>query len=302
LAENRTELNSMVEDSPRNACPRDLLARFRRLAMAVGACLAFAVSPEVLADGANPFGIPDFPFPTGLDITKAPLGSWAEYELDVPRVVLRKVRFALIARDSKTSVIEVTKWDPIFKPFGGHSVVRLTTPLDPTSGPIEEVIMQLGDDAPMPMPEDFAPKTTLLTRPKRKQLGGKQKTKVQAGTFLARPYTDATNPKGTLHGMVSDEVPPFGLLSVMFFPEGMEMEEISPGVFSLPDDPRRLKYELVAWGGHAEPAITRPVKPFDPQTFMHQIELIQAAAKQIQASDAARVSGPAKATKAAKSQ
>jgi hypothetical protein len=213
--------------------------------------LALALLPSsALAQSA---GAPQS-LPLVVDLKKAAMGSWAEYGMSFGEVKM-KSRWALVARDAKSTTLEMAMEGAMMAQMGGKVALKMVLDPDPIGAakPVKEVVMQIGNGDPMLAPPD-AP-TQKFQKPDAKALVGKEELKVPAGTFKTMHYRDHTH-VGTVDVWVSEDAPPLGLIKVLTTPEpqtGADKQMVIP--------PATM--ELVAIGTGAKPTITKPAKPFD---------------------------------------
>jgi hypothetical protein len=164
----------------------------------------------------------------------------------------------LVARDASSTTLEMSMQGGPTAQMGGKITLKMVLDPDPVTAakPVKEIVMQIGDGAPMQAPPD-AP-TQKFQKPDPKTLVGKESIKVEAGTFKTTHYRDHS-PAGTVDVWVSEEVPPLGLVKVLTTPE--------PGATGQPPVPPAAM-ELTGTGTGAKPTITKPAKPFDPAGMM----------------------------------
>jgi hypothetical protein len=194
--------------------------------------------------------------PLVVDLKKAAIGGWAEYGMTFGEAKM-KSRWALVARDAKSTTLEMTMQGGPAAAMGGKITLKMVLDPDPVNAakPVKEIVMQIGDGAPMQAPPD-AP-TQKFQKPDAKTLVAEESIKVEAGTFKTSHYRDHS-PVGTVDVWVSEAVPPLGLVKVLTTPE--------PGTGQPPIPPAAM--ELTATGTGAKPTITKPAKPFDPKGMM----------------------------------
>lgn len=220
--------------------------------------IALALVLVPAAAVAQPAGSPQS-LPLVVDLKKAAVGSWAEYGMGFGEIKM-KSRWALVARDASSTTLEMSMQGGPTAQMGGKLTLKMVLDPDPIGAakPVKQIVMQIGDGAPMQAPPD-AP-TQKFQKPDAKTLVGKESLKVEAGTFNTSHYRDHT-PVGTVDIWVSEDVPPLGLVKVVTTPEPAAGESKQP-----PIPPATM--ELAATGTGAKPTITKPAKPFDAKAMM----------------------------------
>jgi hypothetical protein len=199
--------------------------------------------------------------PLVVDLKKVQVGSWAEYGMKFGEINM-KSRWALVARDAKSTTMEMTMDNPMAAqmPGGGKITLKMVMDPDPVNAqnPVKEMVMQIGDGDPMQAPAE-APRQK-FQKPDARTLVAKESIKVQAGTFKTSHYRDHS-PVGTVDVWVSEDVAPLGMVKVLTTPEPQEHDgkkvEIPAAVM-----------ELLAVGTGAKPIITKPAKPFNAAGMM----------------------------------
>jgi hypothetical protein len=165
-----------------------------------------------------------------------------------------KQRFAVVGRDADTHQLEMTTEGG---PLGGNArmVLKFVLEADPAKKDrVRKVVMQLGDNQPMELPQQTGQFSPLN---QRKQLGKAKPLKVAAGTFTAKHYKDKSAANGSVMEVwVSDEVPPFGIVKLM----GSAEEGKNP-----------FTMELVARGDGAKPTVTKPAQAYDQAVLAGQM-------------------------------
>jgi hypothetical protein len=219
------------------------------VALLVG--LAPAVA-RAQSPGAGP------PTPLAVDLSKVPVGSWAEYKMIVGANPPMKSRMALVARNARTHTLEMSVEGGALAQSGGspmvmQSVVDVDQKQDTT---LKKIVMQLGQNDPMDMPVDPSMQRQ-FHKPDPKKLVKQETIKVAAGSFKTKHYRDKTPQGDQFDFWVTETVPPFGLVKI----EGPQGAVPGGGSLSM---------ELTALGKDAKTAITKPVKPFDQALFMKQ--------------------------------
>jgi hypothetical protein len=199
--------------------------------------------------------------PLVVDLKKVPVGSWAEYGMQFNEINM-KSRWALVARDDKSTTLEMIMDNPMAAqmPGGGKITLKMVMDPDPVNAqiPVKEMVMQIGNGDPMLAPAE-APRQK-FQKPDARTLVGKEEIKVPAGTFKTSHYRDHST-VGTVDVWVSEDVPPLGLIKVLTTPEPQMAEgkkvEIPPATM-----------QLMATGAGAKPTITKPAKPFNAAGMM----------------------------------
>ena len=140
-------------------------------------------------------------------VTKAPVGSWAEYTTSMKgRTEQVKIRYSLVERSAKKMALEIDGQTPM-----GALLMRMEyEPAGEGAWKLSKAKMQMGGGAAQEMP--IPPSTPLLK--KGDELGevvGKSSVKTAVGTFDAKQYKK-TLPQGTFDLWMSDKVFPVGLV------------------------------------------------------------------------------------------
>jgi hypothetical protein len=140
-------------------------------------------------------------------VTKAPIGSWAEYTTSMKgRTEQVKIRYSLVERNAKKMALEIDGQTPM-----GALLMRMEyEPAGEGAWKLSKAKMQMGGGAAQDMP--IPPNTPLLK--KGDELGevvGKSAIKTAVGTFEAKQYKK-TLPQGTFDLWMSDKVFPVGLV------------------------------------------------------------------------------------------
>ncbi|HEY0706509.1 MAG TPA: hypothetical protein VGG33_06925, partial [Polyangia bacterium] len=188
-----------------------------------------------------------------VDLKKAPVGSWAEYAVDMGEQKA-KATWALVGRTADQVSVEMSMEGGPLKDAGGKMTVRLQLAPDPIKAekPVKQMVMQFAGKDPMLMPEG-AP-VQKFEKPDPKKLVGKETVTLASGSYPASHYRD-TNDRGTIDIWISEAVPPLGLVKMTVTPKtGSPMPPV--------------KMELAARGKDAKPVITKAPKPFDPAAMM----------------------------------
>src|SRR5262245_32466521 len=103
------------------------LMKTKSRATTVAAFVTFAIS------GGDAFGQRGPPVPLGMDVHKAAVGSYADYEMTVSGAPPMKLRLALVGRDGSNSIVETIAEGGMASMMGGKMVARLV--LDKTLSP-----------------------------------------------------------------------------------------------------------------------------------------------------------------------
>ena len=235
----------------------------RSLLLAAAITVAAFLPTTALGQGLSASGAT----PLAVDLKKVPVGSWAEYTMNVsngtPGGVNMKSRWALVARDDKGSTLEMSVDGQLAGPPAGKMTMKMVLAPDPIAAekPVKQLIMQMGGQDPMEMPLTLpgAPQQK-FEKPDPKKLVAKEDIKVAAGSFKASHYRDNT-PTGTVDIWINEGVNPLGIVKVVSKPKP---GATGPGGQPVPP----VTMELSARGKDAKSAITKPPKPFDATAFM----------------------------------
>lgn len=199
--------------------------------------------------------------PLVVDLKKVPVGSWAEYGMQFNEINM-KSRWALVARNDKSTTMEMTMDNPMAAQMPGGGKITLKMVMDPdpvnSENPVKEMVMQIGNGDPMLAPSE-APRQK-FQKPDARTLVGKEEIKVPAGTFKTSHYRDHSQ-VGTVDVWVSEDVPPLGLVKVLTTPEP---QEHGGKKIEIP----AATMQLMATGTGAKPVITKPAKPFNAAGMM----------------------------------
>jgi hypothetical protein len=201
--------------------------------------------------------------PLTVDFKRAPVGTWAEYAVKVGNggTQSMKTRWSFLARDAQSNTVELSMEGPAAgtAQIGGKIVTRMVLLPDPIGAgrPFRQIVVQLGDREPQDIPLDMPglPQQK-FQNPDPKKLVGRQTITVGAGTFSTGHYRDVL-PDSVVDSWLDDRVPPLGVVKIVSTPRP---DAVGPGGKPLPT----VTMELLAHGKDARPAITRPVRPFDP--------------------------------------
>ncbi len=220
------------------------------LCLATAAAAALSAAPVAWAQPGGGFGST----PMAIDLKKAALGSWAEYQVAVGEQPAR-ARWALVGRSNDAATIEMSMEGGPAAAVGGKMIMRLVLEPDPTKAerPVKQMVMQIEGKDPMEMPNNGP--VQKFEKPDPKKLVGKETIKVAAGSFPTSHYRDS-HPQGTIDIWISDQIPPLGLVKLMVTPKeaGGQMPKVS--------------MELSGKGKDAKAQITKKPKPFDPAAMM----------------------------------
>jgi hypothetical protein len=245
--EGKAVVNFAAYPMPRGEFMRDRFVT--SAAFATFALASAALSPLAYAQ-AGP-GMASTPL--AVDLKKVPVGSWAEYAVDMGDQKA-KANWALVARTSDSVSLEMSMEGGPLQQAGGKMTVRLRLAPDPIKAekPVKQMVMQFPGKDPMLMPEG-AP-VQKFEKPDPKKLVGKETLALAGGSFATSHYRD-TNDRGTIDIWITEAVPPLGLVKMTVTPKaGSPMPPV--------------KMELAARGKDAKPIITKDPKPFDPAAMM----------------------------------
>jgi len=198
--------------------------------------------------------------PMAVDLKKAAVGSWAEYNMTVGQAPPMKARMALVAKSAETNTLEMIMQGGMISMAGGKLVMQTIVDADQgAENPVKKVIMQVADHDPMEMPID-SKQQKQFHKPNAKSLIKKETIKVAAGTFKTKHYRDKTPTGDVFDFWVSEKVPPFGIVKV-----DSVQKQGAPGTQG------PVKFELTALGKDANMTVTKPVKPFDQMQLIGQL-------------------------------
>lgn len=194
------------------------------------------------------------PMPMAVDLTKVPVGTWADYSVTMGQMAPMSTRMALVNK----GVIETTIEGGMMAAAGGKMTLQMTlAPGGEKEGKVQKMLMQIGAGDPMEFP--VSPGQQQFSKPNPKTLVKEESVTVKAGTFKTKHYRDKTPTGDTVDYWVSDKVLPLGLVK-------MEAEQKQNAAIKGP-----VKFELAGTGKGAKPAITKPAKPFDQTAMMQQM-------------------------------
>jgi hypothetical protein len=230
-----------------------------RTAVVFGLALAVSSVVAARAEAQGPGAGP--PMPMAVDLSKASVGSWADYTMTVASMPQMKMRMALVSKTEKgtpTYAVE-TQVEGGMMPSGAGKVMMQSTLAGAGSDvKLQKVVMQMGANDPMEMPLDPS-MARQFQKPDPKTLIKEETVKVPAGSFKTKHYRQKTPQGDVFDFWVSETVPPYGVVK-------MEGEQKSnPAVKG------KLKMELVGTGKDAKPSITKTPKPFDQAALMQQV-------------------------------
>jgi hypothetical protein len=232
----------------------------RRVVGAAAGLLLAGLSASI--GSAQGPGLPA-PFPLTVDFKRAPVGSWADYRIQVGTGgnVTMKTRWAFLKREATGNTLELSMEGPAAASatLGGKLVTRMVLLPDPigSSRPIRELVVQIGDQAPTEVPIDtpgLPGQKFQNTDPKK--FVGRVSVTVPAGTFATSHYRDLL-PDSTVESWLNDQVPPLGVVKIVSTPRP---DAVGPGGKPLPP----VTMELLGHGKDARPGIIRPARPLDP--------------------------------------
>jgi len=210
-----------------------------------GSSVAFAQSP-----GQGP------PMPMALDLSKVPVGSWADYTMTMGTLPSMKMRMALVAKSPEANTVE-TSVEGGMMAAAGKMVMQMTV-APGMEGALKKMVMQLGAGDPMVMPVELSGGKP-FTKPNPKNLVGTETIKVAGGSFKTKHYRDKTPQGDKIDFWISESVPPFGVVKI-------EVDQKSN-----PQMKGKMMFELTAMGKDAKPSVTKPPKPFDQAALMQQM-------------------------------
>ena len=229
------------------------MGNFKRGALAGALAVAVVGLPSALwAQGGPPVT------PVAVNIQKVPVGSWAEYAVNITppkgEKMKGKARWALVSRNADGVAFEMSMEGGPTAMMGGQKMTsKMVLAPDPTSSdrPVRQLIMQMGDMDPFEMPAE-APQVRgqRFEKPDPKKLVGKETIKVPGGSFSTSHYRDKRE-QGTVDFWISETVPPLGMVKMTVTPNAG-----TPGP--------NVQLELSGKGSDAKPTITKPAKPFNP--------------------------------------
>jgi hypothetical protein len=187
------------------------------------------------------------PMPMAVDLTKVPIGTWAEYTVVMGQLPPMSTRMALVGR----GVLETTVEGGMMAQLGGKMAMQMTlAPGGEKEGKVQKMVMQMGANDPMELPVTAGQQQ--FNKPNPKTLVKEESVTVKGGTFKTKHYRDKTPAGDTVDYWISEKALPLGLVK-------MEAEQKQNAAIKGP-----IKFELAATGKDAKPVITKPSKPMDP--------------------------------------
>ena len=194
------------------------------------------------------------PMPMAVDLTKVPVGTWAEYTVTMGQLPPMTTRMALVNK----GVLETTVEGGMMAQIGGKMALQMTlAPGGEKEGKVQKMVMQMGSADPMEFP--VTPGQQQFNKPNPKTLVKEESVTVKGGTFKTKHYRDKTPAGDTVDYWISEKVLPLGLVK-------MEAEQKQN-----PNIKGPIKFELTTTGKDAKVAITKPAKPFDQGMMLQQM-------------------------------
>jgi hypothetical protein len=191
------------------------------------------------------------PMPMAVDLSKVPVGTWAEYSVTMGQMAPMTTRMALVGK----GVIETSVEGGMMAMAGGKMVMQMTmAPGGEKEGKVQKMVMQMGANDPMELPVNAGQQQ--FAKPNPKTLVKEESITTKAGTFKTKHYRDKSPTGDTIDYWVSDKVQPLGLVK-------MEAEQKQN-----PNIKGPVKFELTGTGKGAKISITKPAKPFDAAALM----------------------------------
>ncbi|MCG5055848.1 MAG: hypothetical protein KA712_23060 [Myxococcales bacterium] len=193
-------------------------------------------------------------FPTLLDLHQVKPGTWAEYGLSVGGNQMKQ-RLAVVARDEKTTTLEMTVEGGPMAAMG-RMILQLALPRDPKlEGRPSAVVVQVGANAPMQMPTNhpMAPKESFKPLDPKTLSTKAETVKVPGGTFKALKHVQTQGDQEATTWL-SEKAAPLGLVK-------MESKtQMGPATV-----------ELLKQGHDAKSSLSGKPLPFDQNQFMQQL-------------------------------
>jgi hypothetical protein len=191
----------------------------------------------------------------GMDLGKAPVGSYSEYVQSVGGRPPHKLRQALVRKDARTYTVETVVESPEAREAYAYQVT-IKAPLPPL-----KLLRVIGQHPGFPPMEhnDLVDVPVHAEKPDPKTLVGEEVIDVPAGRFKTRHYRSRSS-VGTTDTWISDEVGVFRVVR-------RERRGLKP-----------YKSELVRHGTDAKPVITKPAEPHDQKKWTAQYESLRASA------------------------
>lgn len=228
-----------------------MLPRMSRLPRLV---LALLITAIPLAASAQIAQGP--PTPLAVDLAKVAIGSSAQYTVTVGTMAPMSMKIGLVARTATGNTLETSiEGGPAAR--AGKMITQVTLPPG-SSGKVQKMLLQLGNNDPMEMPIEGA-QAQQFSKPDPKTLVKEETIKVPAGSFKTKHYHDKTAQGDTVDFWVSEHVTPIGLVKMEAVPKSNPMIQ-GP-----------IKMELTATAKDAKPGITKAPKPFDQAALMKQM-------------------------------
>ncbi len=194
------------------------------------------------------------PMPMAVDLTKVPVGTWAEYTVAMGQLPPMSTRMALVNK----GVLETTVEGGMMAAAGGKMTLQMTlAPGGEKEGKVQKMLMQIGTAEPMDFP--VTPGQQQFNKPNPKMLVKEESITVKGGTFKTKHYRDKTPTGDAVDYWISEKVLPLGLVK-------MEAEQKQN-----PNIKGPIKFELTGTGKDAKPGITKPGKPFDQAAMIQQM-------------------------------
>lgn len=204
------------------------------------AVLVLVMTATPVPAGADAPNLPQLPI--ALDVSKVPVGAWAEYAVTGARQA-STIRWSVVARDREGTTLEVSLPDAALgKGKRGTLVQRVTIPAQGHA----KAAIQIADADPLALPAKRAPRLAAIDA---RYKAGQETITVAAGTFNTTKYRQVT-PHGTLEYWVADRAPPLGVVKLAItFPSAMRVvKKRASGTVAM---------ELVKTGGNATAAIVK---------------------------------------------
>lgn len=246
----------MSAPDPQRPRPLALTALMVALLLAVAGAAGAQQSPSTSFTAA-----PYASVPLACDFKNAPVGSWAGYTVQVGNDAAGAIstRWAFLGRAAEGNTVEFTMEGkgPALTGLGGKVITRMLLAPDPVgmSSPIKRLIMQMGDGEPLQVPLQLPGLPGhKFQNPDPKKMVGKETITVPAGSFPTSHYREVWE-ESTVDAWISDKVPPLGLVKTVVTPTP---GTTGPGGKPMPP----VTMQLRAHGQGAQPAITRPARPF----------------------------------------
>jgi hypothetical protein len=196
------------------------------------------------------------PMPLVTDLAKVPVGSWAQYSVTAGTLPPSSMRVSLVAKGPTYNTIEMAVEGGAMAKVG-KVVMQMTLRAGADrAGTVQKMIMQLGANDPMEMPN--AGTDAQFSKPDPKTFIKEETVKATAGSFKAKHYHIKTPQEDSADYWVTEKVAPIGLVK-------MEIASKSNAIVKGP-----VKMELTGSGRDAKASITKPAKPFDATTLQNE--------------------------------